>query len=115
MQDYEENNMTVKNQANINNPTVLTGYLVDGNMHVPLAVQNRHYKMVQKWIAEGNTPEEAYTQAELDLYANQQAVQGALAYLKETDWQVMREHDTGKLMDADVRTKRNAARVTADD
>ncbi len=106
--------MTVKNQANIDNPTVLTGYLVDGNMNVPLDNRNRHYQEVQVWIAEGNTPEEAYTQAELDLYADQQAVQGALEYLKSTDWQVMREHDTGKVMDADVRTKRNAARVTAD-
>lgn len=106
--------MTVKNQADINNPTVLTGYLVDGNMSVPLDINNRHNQEVQKWIGEGNTPEEAYTQQELDLYTNQQAVQGALAYLKDTDWQVMREHDTDKLMDADVKTKRNAARVTAD-
>ncbi len=37
----------------------------------------------------------------------------AIAYLVDTDWQVMREHDTGKLMDADVKTKRNAARVLA--
>ena len=106
--------MTVKKQADIDNPTVLTGYSVDGNISVPLAMGNRHYKMVQEWIAEGNSPEEAYTQQELDLYASQQAVQEALEYLKSTDWQVMREHDTGKVMDVDVRTKRNAARVTAD-
>ena len=106
--------MTVKNQAEIDNPTVLTGYLVDDNLNVPLDDRNRHYKMVQKWIAEGNTPEEAYTQAEIDAHIKNVEVGKALAYLKETDWQVMREHDTGKVMDADVRTKRNAARVTAD-
>ncbi len=106
--------MTVKNKADIDNPTVLTGYLVDGNMGVPLDNQNRHYKMVQEWIAEGNTPEEAYTKTEINLYTKSIEIGKALAYLKETDWQVMREHDTGKVMDVDVRTKRNAARVTAD-
>ncbi len=60
--------MTVKNKADINNPTVLTGYLVDGNMNVPLSQGNRHYREVQKWIAEGNTPEDAYTQQQLDEY-----------------------------------------------
>ena len=67
--------MTVKNQADINNPTVLTGYLVDGDMSVPLDNGNRHYKMVQEWITEGNIPVEAYTQAEIDDYADQQAIQ----------------------------------------
>ena len=60
--------MTVKNQADIDNPTVLTGYLVNGNMNVPLDDGNRHYQEVQVWIAEGNTPEEAYTQQELDAH-----------------------------------------------
>ena len=67
--------MTVKNQADIDNPTVLTGYLVDGNMNVPLDDRNRHYQAVQGWIAEGNIPEDAYTQEEIALYADQQAVQ----------------------------------------
>ena len=106
--------MTVKNQADIDSPTVLTGYLIDGNMNVPLDGQNRHYKIVQEWIAEGNIPEEAYTQSEIDAHTKSIEVGKALTYLKSTDWQVMREHDTGKLMDTDVRTKRNAARVTAD-
>ncbi len=106
---------TVKNQADIESPNIITGYLVNGNLNVPGNTPgNRHYKMVQEWIAEGNTPEEAYTQAEIDAHTKSVEVQEALAYLKETDWQVMREHDTGKLMAADVKTKRNAARVLAD-
>ena len=40
---------TVKIQEN--------GYLVNGTMSVPQAEGNRHYKMVQDWIAEGNIPE----------------------------------------------------------
>tara|TARA_B100000035_G_C21017246_1_gene562501 strand:+ start:1679 stop:1993 length:315 start_codon:yes stop_codon:yes gene_type:complete len=35
------------------------GYLVNGSMSVPMAEGNRHYAMVQEWIAEGNTPEAA--------------------------------------------------------
>ena len=34
------------------------GYLVNGNMYVPNDPGNRHYIMVQEWIAAGNTPEE---------------------------------------------------------
>ncbi len=67
--------MIVKNKADIDNPTVLTGYLVDGNMNVPLSDGNRDYVSVQKWIAEGNIPEEAYTQVELDAYANSKVKQ----------------------------------------
>lgn len=40
------------------------GYLVNGNMSVPNAPGNRHYQMVQEWIAAGNTPEPAETSQE---------------------------------------------------
>lgn len=36
-----------------------SGYLVNGSMSVPMAEGNRHYAMVQDWIAEGNIPEPA--------------------------------------------------------
>jgi hypothetical protein len=48
---------TVKLQEN--------GYLVDGTMSVPYDNSNRHYQEVQEWIAEGNTPEPIFTEAEL--------------------------------------------------
>lgn len=32
------------------------GYIADGSMSVPNASGNRHHQMVQKWIAQGNTP-----------------------------------------------------------
>lgn len=41
------------------------GFLVNGNMSVPNAEGNRHYQMVQQWIAEGNTPEPEFTAEEL--------------------------------------------------
>ena len=106
--------MTVKNQAEIDNPTVLTGYLVDDNMSVPLDDGNRHYKMVQEWIAEGNIPEEAYTQSEIDAHIKNVEVNKALAYLSDTDWYTARKIDTGKAIPSDVVTKREIARVKAD-
>ena len=45
--------------------------------------------------------------------AREKEVAEAIAYLVSTDWQVMREHDTGELMSTDIKTKRNAARVLA--
>ena len=30
------------------------GYTVDNNLFVPMDVDNRHYQMIQTWIAEGN-------------------------------------------------------------
>jgi hypothetical protein len=33
------------------------GYLLNGNMSVPNAPGNRHYEDIQRWIAEGNTPD----------------------------------------------------------
>ncbi len=66
--------VTCKYQANIETPTTYTGYLVDGGKSVPMDTNNRDYQEVQLWIAEGNTPEDAYIQQELDDYATQQAV-----------------------------------------
>jgi len=56
---------TVKIQAN--------GYLVDGTMSVPNEPSNRHYQEIQEWIAQGNTPEPEFTDAELLDKAKQQA------------------------------------------
>jgi len=54
------------------------GYLVDGSLSVPNAPSNRHWQSVQEWIAEGNTPEPEFTQAELDAQAAQ-AIEDAAA------------------------------------
>ncbi len=57
---------TVKNQADIDNPMTITGYFVDGIKNVPVSQSNKDYREVQAWIADGNTPEDAYTQQEID-------------------------------------------------
>jgi hypothetical protein len=41
------------------------GYLVNGNMSVPIAEGNRHYKEVLEWLSEGNIPLPEFTDAEL--------------------------------------------------
>lgn len=53
------------------------GYLVNGTMSVPKVEGNRHYKLVQEWIAEGNTPEPEFTPEELTAKAELEAEQEA--------------------------------------
>jgi len=66
---------TVKTQGN--------GFLVNGTMSVPQAEDNRHYQEVLEWIAEGNTPEPEFTQAELDQQVIAEANQLAKATKQE--------------------------------
>ena len=56
---------TVKEQIDIET-NELIGYLVDGNISVPLDEGNRHYQEVQQWIAEDGIIEPQYTPEELE-------------------------------------------------
>ena len=73
------------------------GYLLNDNMSVPNAPGNRHYQMIQKWIAEGNTPEPEYTPEELAakeaLEAEEAAKQEALKkeYEEFLAWKAMKD------------------------
>ena len=49
------------------------GYLLNGTMSVPKADGNREYELIKLWIAEGNTPEPEYTEAELAELEKEQA------------------------------------------
>ena len=95
--------ITVKLQA--------SGYLINGNMSVPNDPANRHYVMVQEWIAEGNTPEPEFTSTELEANAQQVVNQEALAYLSSTDWLLWRELDGGKAMPTNIKQLRVEARA----
>ena len=46
-------------------PGDLTGYLVNGSINVPLDSNNRLYKQIQKWMANGGSIEPAYTEEEI--------------------------------------------------
>ncbi len=74
---------TVKYIANIDTPTDYIGYLVDGSINVPMDSKNRDYREVQNWIAEGNTPEDAYTQEELDAHVEDMTWQELLNSLDD--------------------------------
>jgi len=88
-----------------------SGYLINGNMSVPNDPANRHYVMVQEWIAEGNTPAPEFTDAEIA--ANTQAETNATsqAYLDSTDWYITRFTEASVAVPADVTTARAAARA----
>lgn len=36
------------------------GYIINGNVFVPKDPANRHYQLIQEWLAEGNNPEPEY-------------------------------------------------------
>ena len=88
-----------------------SGYLINGNMSVPNDPANRHYVMVQEWIAEGNTPVPEFTASEVA--ANAQAVINgdSLDYLASTDWYVTRQAETGAAIPQDILTARAESRV----
>ena len=74
-----------------------TGYLLNGNMSVPMAEGNKEYELIKQWLAEGNTPEPEFTEEELALQAQAQArrlKQEALKVLTVTT-------ASGKVFDAD--------------
>ena len=63
------------------------GWLLNGNMSVPNASGNREREAIVAWIAEGNTPELEFSDAELLVQAQQvvkQAKTEALASIKVT-------------------------------
>ena len=72
------------------------GYLVNGTLAVPKSEGNRHYKLVQEWVSEGNTPEPEFTEAELAEQESQKKIAEAKAYLSSTDWIVT------KIAEADI-------------
>ena len=87
-----------------------SGWLVNGSMGVPNDPANRDCADVLQWIAEGNTPDAQYTDAEIA--ANTQAELNATsqAYLASTDWYITRKAETGDAVPSEITTLRTAAR-----
>ena len=61
------------------------GYLLNGNMSVPQANGNREYELIKEWLAQGNVPEDEFTQEELAQQVINAKVQEAKQYLQSTD------------------------------
>lgn len=87
------------------------GYLLNGNMHVPKADGNSEYEAIKQWLAEGNTPEPEFTQAELDVMALAKLKAEAKAYLDGTDYKDLPSYKPKAGEDlAAVTAKRDEAR-----
>ena len=88
-----------------------SGWLVNGSMGVPNDPANRDCADVLQWIAEGNTPDAQYTDAEIA--ANTQAETNATsqAYLDSTDWYITRHAETAVAVPDEITTARAAARA----
>ena len=87
------------------------GWLVNGSMSVPNDGGNSDYHDVQEWIAEGNTPEPEYTDAEIAANAQAEINSENRAYLASTDWYVTRKADSGEAVPSDIAEARAAARL----
>ena len=88
-----------------------SGYLINGTMSVPNDPANRHCADVLAWIAEGNTPDAQYTDAEIAANAQAELNATSQAYLASTDWYITRHAETAVAVPADVTTARAAARA----
>ena len=72
------NIQTVKCIADIETPTISRNYLVNGAIYAPLTNDK-----VLAWIADGNIPEPAYTQEELDNYQEEFTFQELVAQINK--------------------------------
>ena len=86
------------------------GFRVNGNMCVPVSLDNADYVLVAEWIAEGNTPAPEFTDAEIAANTQAELNVTSRAYLASTDWYATRKYETGVAIPADVTTAREAAR-----
>ena len=96
--------LTVKQLENV--------YLVNENMSVPMMEGNRHYQMVQEYIANGGVVEPEFIEEELQMTSINKQIQEAKVYLASTAWYVERLNDpsSGKAIPEEVLTKRAEAR-----
>ena len=88
-----------------------SGWTVNGTMSVPNDPANRDCQDVLAWIAEGNTPDSQFTDAEIAAKAQAETNATHQAYLDSTDWYVTRHAETAETVPADVTTLRAAARA----
>ena len=60
MQSYNMNISNAKYVKDVDGNNNIVAVVVDGvSMSVPINPDNRHYKAIQDWVADGNTIEEA--------------------------------------------------------
>ena len=76
---------TVKLQGN--------GYLLNGSMSVPMADGNREYELIKQWLAEGNTPEPEFTEAELAEQARNKRIAELKQLLADSDYKALPDYD----------------------
>ena len=88
------------------------GYLVtsqEGTFSVPNDENNRHYKEVQEYLKD-NKAEPEFTKEELKIQKQNKINSDAKAYLKSTDWYVIRKQETDQEIPEEILTKRQEAR-----
>ncbi len=76
---------TCKYQAKKEYPIVNTNYLINGSISVGINQDNKYTRSVEAWMAEGNTPDPAFSQEALEQYDIYLIKSEASKYLRETE------------------------------
>ena len=67
------------------------GYLLNGEMSVPMADGNREYEAIKEWLKD-NTPEPEFTEEELAQQEINKKIQEAKVYLANTDYKMLPDY-----------------------
>ena len=87
------------------------GYLINGTKYVSVNDSNPYYKLVKRWLSEGNIPEPEFTQEEIDLQDINTAIEEAKKYLDDTDYKDLPSYEPKVDEDLDsIKLKRKEAR-----
>ena len=87
------------------------GYLLNGTMSVPKADGNREYEAIKQWLAEGNTSEPEFTEAELTQQAVDKKIAEAKALLDSTQFKFGYDYDQKDTPEwLELKAKRQVAR-----
>ena len=85
-------------------------YLINNSISIPKNPENRDYRKVQQWIADGGIVEPEFTTAEKIQNKIDELTSSRRSYLNSTDWRCLRFVDVGDTYPQSVKDKRALAR-----
>lgn len=88
------------------------GYIVNDEMFVPKCDGNAEYELIKEYISKGGIIEPQYSIQELEIQKQQSINKLAREYLNSTDWYVIRYQENGTPIPANVKEKRENARLS---
>jgi hypothetical protein len=97
---------------NITNAKLHDGFvIINQSLALPDNSTGHVRDSFNEWLAQGNTPEPEFTQAELVVAAAAEKVEQARSYLLGTDALAIRKADTGQSIPDEIEARRAKARI----